>query len=289
MNIPLARLISRLHDRPIDVMFHEVAYPYRPESGFRYRLLASAQRYMARTVADRADRIFVAALAWKPLLETIVRHPLNVEWLPVATNLPLDIPRSDVESLRSDMGGRKAFLFGHLGTYGESVTSYLTHSVPTLLRASDDRHCIMLGRGAVAFRSELVAADSALASRIHARENLDPVALTQHIRACDAMIQPFPDGVNGRRSSLMASIALGVPTITTSGRFTEPVWKSGNGVAISEATTESFTRVAEDVFRSPERLRHLGRAGLNLYRDNFAVEHIIAKLRAAPDSLLSES
>jgi glycosyltransferase involved in cell wall biosynthesis len=283
MNVPLARLFSRLRNPRVDVMFHEVAYPFHRASPRRYRLLAKTQNYMARVVAKRADRIFVSSLAWKPLLERIAGEPLHVDWLPVPSNLPLEVSRSEVATIRSQLVPPSGFLFGHLGTYGEGITKHLRHSIPRLLASSEDRQCLLLGRGAVGFRASLLEKDGTLASRIEARENLEAVRLAQHIGACDAMIQPFPDGVNGRRTSLMASIALGIPTITTSGRFTESVWHTLDGVAISLDSPDDFTKVAEEVFGSAERRRQLTRGGLDLYRKHFAVEHTIAKLRAIPD------
>jgi glycosyltransferase involved in cell wall biosynthesis len=289
MNMPLARLLSRLRRHPLDVMFHEVAYPYHRQGAPRYRLLAKAQNYMARVVAKRADRIFVSALAWKPLLEMIVGEPLAVEWLPVPSNLPLEVSTSGVATLRAQLAPASGFLFGHFGTYGEGITKHLRHAIPKLLGASDERRCLLLGRGAVRFRASLLERDGAFASRIQARENLEPVALVHHLAACDAMIQPFPDGVNGRRTSLMASIALGIPTITTSGRFTESVWHTADGVAISLDSPEDFARVAEEVFASPERRHRLARGGMDLYRKHFAVEHTIARLRAIPDRPLAKT
>ncbi|MEO7682418.1 MAG: hypothetical protein ABIU86_00645, partial [Gemmatimonadaceae bacterium] len=199
---------------------------------------------------------------------------------PVPANLPLDISRSHVVALRSELRCEAGFLFGHFGTYGEGITEYLRKCVPALLGAAGERQCLLLGRGATDFRSLLVDTNPAFASRIHAPEGLAPLNVARHLIACDAMIQPFPEGVSGRRSSLMPSIALGVPTITTSGRLTEPVWEIADGVATSCTTVDDFTRLAEKVFQSPARLGELAAGGMALYRKHFAIDHTIEKLRA---------
>ena len=42
-----------------------------------------------------------------------------------------------------------------------------------------------------------------------------PSALAEHVRACDVLVQPYPDGISSRRTSAMAGLALGVAVVTT--------------------------------------------------------------------------
>src|SRR5512135_1070561 len=42
-------------------------------------------------------------------------------------------------------------------------------------------------------------------------------AIAEYLRACDLVLQPYPDGASGRRTTLMTALANGVPVVTTLG------------------------------------------------------------------------
>ena len=51
--------------------------------------------------------------------------------------------------------------------------------------------------------------------RVVAPGSLPAAAVTEYLRACDLVIQPYPDGVSSRRGTAMAALANGVPVVTT--------------------------------------------------------------------------
>lgn len=280
LNLPLARLISRLHPRPVDAMFHEVAFPSLPGASIRHRILSNVQFRMARTIAERADRVFVSTRAWGKLLENSLRNADTITWLPVPSNLPTSIPRAQSDAARSQVASTGQFVIGHFSTYGAGVLRYLDLALPALLVADPRRICVLMGRGAQAARDEAIRRNPALATRLTAVGDLAAIDLARLISACDAMLQPYPDGISGRRTTAMAVIALGVPLITTSGRLTEALWSESEGVALTPASNpEALASFANYIFNDPDRLRALAEKGRALYHREFAVEHTVRRLR----------
>jgi len=101
-----------------------------------------------------------------------------------------------------------------------------------------------------------------------------------HLLACDLMIQPFVEGVTTRRTSVMAALLHGVPTVTTSGRLTEPLWRQTGAVALAPAADPTaLAAVASALLADPTARARLGAAGEAAYDRLFDVRHTIAALR----------
>jgi hypothetical protein len=100
------------------------------------------------------------------------------------------------------------------------------------------------------------------------------------------MIQPFPDGINARHTSALASLALGVPVVTNSGPHTEAFWRDSDAVALASAP--DGLRVGEaavDLLQDSSRRAHLADQALKLYDRLFDVRHAISALRVAAASV----
>jgi glycosyltransferase involved in cell wall biosynthesis len=119
-------------------------------------------------------------------------------------------------------------------------------------------------------------------ARVIAPGPLPAPAIAEYLRACDLMIQPYPDGASGRRTTLMAALANGVPVVTTIGALSEPVWLDGAVATAPAGDPEGLARLALDLLDRPERRTELGRAGRRLYEDRFAVRHTVATLLESP-------
>jgi hypothetical protein len=279
MNLPFARWVRRLKRiAPVWVMFHEVAFPFvrRP---LRHNLIAAANRLMARWVANAADRLFVTIPAWGESLQRIAPKSPPAEWLPVPSNLPTTADPAAVAAVRASMPA--GTLVGHFGTYGRAISDLLAPCLVALLHRNTDRVALLVGRGGPAFRDELVARHPGLAGRVVAPGELAPAEAAAHLAACDLLVQPYPDGVSGRRTSAVSGLALGVPVVSNRGPLTEPDWTEENGVRLAlTPTADALAAACELALAEPPAGRAArGEAGRRWYAGRFALERTVAALR----------
>jgi hypothetical protein len=105
--------------------------------------------------------------------------------------------------------------------------------------------------------------------------------ISVQLQACDVLVQPYPDGVTTRRTSVMAGLANGCAIVTTDGKLTEDVWRAADCVRM--ASVDDCTAF---VHRTRELLADIaGRTALQLrasaaYDAYFALPHTIQALRA---------
>jgi hypothetical protein len=125
----------------------------------------------------------------------------------------------------------------------------------------------------------MTATDHRLAGRLIGAGTLSADELSLHLQACDLMIQPYPDGVTGRRGSAMAALAHGIATLTNQGRLTEPLWAETGAVGLAMGyTADRLVRVAEGLLVDDLARTRLGALGRDLYERRFAIERTVETL-----------
>jgi len=284
MNVPFAEWLNRRVSKHFNlwVMFHEVSFPLvkRP---LRHRFLSHVNRYMARSIAQSAKRIFVSSTRWGDLLHEITRSHPPIEWRPVPSNI-LEEARPDVDPLlRSKyLQANQHQLIGHFGTYGNSVRQLMKATLPEILLADSHRAILLMGKNSLEFRDEMRSYQPLVAERIHATGMLPSNMLATYMLACDWIYQPYDDGVSTRRTSLMGALALGCPIITTLGPYSEPIWEESDSVLLAPSSKPyDLIRTVDSALRtSPEQRLHLGKKAAQVYEDNFALEHTLNALRS---------
>jgi glycosyltransferase involved in cell wall biosynthesis len=103
------------------------------------------------------------------------------------------------------------------------------------------------------------------------------------LRACDLLVQPYPDGITTRRTSVMAGLKNGVATVSTSGCLTEAVWKESCAAALAPAgDADGLAETVTTLLRDPAARAALGSRGAQTYRQHFSIEHTVATLRGQP-------
>jgi glycosyltransferase involved in cell wall biosynthesis len=281
MNLPFCLwLRARRHDS-VWVMFHEVWFGWRRGQPARHLLLAGATRLMARAVARAAERVFVSVPGWEPLVRPLVADGRPITWLPIPSGMPTIAYPQRVAEVRERVGGDPAAqIIGHFGTFGTAYASLLKQVWPALLGAHGKRKGLLIGRGAVGFRAALVQDCPALAGRLTAADGLPPDGVSVHLAACDLLVQPFPDGVSSRRTSLMAGLALGRPIVTNLGFLSEEIWESSRAVALATDFTPGavVTRVEELLANATESAR-LARQAAQLYEQLFSLGRTLRTLQ----------
>lgn len=268
MNLAICRWLlgRRRAGDEVRVMFHEPFFPFgwqRP----RRNLLALVNRAMARTLLGAAERAYVSTAAWEPLLRPLAPSGLSIELLPVPSTVPFVDDPAAVARIRAELSERGTKrIVAHFGTYGGAIGGMLTDAIGEMVRRRSDVRLLLLGRGGADFAARLPASVDVVAPG-----EMDARALSLHLQAADAAIQPYPDGVDTRRTTMMACLANGVPTATTRGRFTDDVWRGAPLLFADDAA--GLAEAVEGESGVPDRAEIR-----RFYRARFAVERTVARL-----------
>jgi glycosyltransferase involved in cell wall biosynthesis len=264
-------------------MFHEVALPWvrRP---LRHNVPAAVNRVMAAVLVWACSQAYVTIPGWVPFLRRLGAGRIPIAWLPVPSNVPEEAPAAAVAARRAELtrGDPMVRVAGHFGTYGQSVTRDLGPVVGALLGRRSDVRVLLLGSGGDRWGGELADGCASRSARVIAPGALPAPLIAEYLRACDLIIQPYPDGASSRRTTLMAALANGVPVVTTVGRLSEPIWSDGAVATAPAGDPDRLARLALELLDCPDRLAELGHAGRRLYEDRFALCHTVAALLDKP-------
>lgn len=292
MNVPFCRWLvaRRAAGDDVRVMFHEPFFPFgwqRPQRN----LLAAVNRWMARLLLRASTRAYVSIRAWEDLLRPLAPPGLEFTLLPIPSTIPFVDHPENVQVTRDALTeGGKHPLFVHFGTYGGLIAPMLEQALAALIERRPDARILLLGRGGVEFAARTRARHPQLAGAFWTPGYLGPEALSYHLQAADVAIQPYPDGADTRRTSLMACLANGVPTITTRGRFAAAeIMLSGIG-HVAPSVPEQMGGFAVDLFDNPgitavAAADHhaLRQAMRRFYLDQYAIDRTVARLLADED------
>ena len=262
-------------------MFHEVAFPFvrRP---LQHNVLAIVNRVMARAMAGAADRVLVSIPSWGRLLSQICPRARPAEWLPIPCVLATAADPRLVAAVRSRyVPDPAAPLVGHFGTFGRPIADLLEPAVVGLLRTDPRARVLLIGRGSERYHVHISASHPDLAGRVAGTGELPPAGVVAHLRACDLLLQPYPDGVSSRRTSVMAGLANRVPVVTNLGALSEPLWAMSTGAKVVPGPDPAaLTAAAVEVLAlSPENRLALGARGAELCFREFTFERTIERLR----------
>jgi glycosyltransferase involved in cell wall biosynthesis len=277
MNVPFCWWLSR-RPEPVWVMFHEVVYPLSSRQPVLHNVLGVITRVMATLVARKAERIFVSIPAWQAYLPASAKR--RATWMPVPSNTATSVQAEEVAKVRARIATIDEIVLGHFGTYGSHVAPLLEAILPSLLHADSRRKVLLIGKGSDAFAARLSLMHPELGRRITATGELDGIQIAPTLAACDLLVQPFPDGVSSRRTSLMAGLALGLPIVTNAGPLTDSLWRERRAVDLTPSPSAAdFIAASEKLLAEPTHLSELGRRAREVYQRHFALSRSIEALR----------
>jgi glycosyltransferase involved in cell wall biosynthesis len=264
MNVHFARWVARRAakgDR-VDVMVHEPFVDYfggswiQPARGL-------VQRHMTRTVLRAARRVWMSIPGWESRLMPMLRDGSVLRVLPVPGTIPVDRSMSAIAEVRRRAVGSASRLVGYFGAGGPYAEAALQTAVRALTVDRQDIAFICIGRG-----SEEVASRVG-APRVTATGSLDLTSLSHHLSACDVLLQPYVDGVSGRRTTTISALEHGIPVATTFGVLSEPFWKDSRAVAVVPSETPQMLAGATDQLLSDECHAEAQSAAVALYLARF--------------------
>jgi glycosyltransferase involved in cell wall biosynthesis len=263
-------------------MFHEVVFPLSWKQPMLHSILGVVTRLMAWLTVRASKHVYVSIPAWADLVIAIFSQPRDITWLPIPSNIPVVDDAEKTSDIRSRYLTTERFLIGHFGTYGQQISDMLMALLPVMLAKYEDQTVVLIGRGSDAFRHKLISNSPMLDGRVYATGAVSDAEVSQHLSACDALIQPYPDGVSSRRSSVMAGLAHGRPIVTNVGPLTEPLWaESGAVILVPVEDTPAMVEAIRRLLMGENEKKRVGTVARTLYQEKFDVRHTIAALRDA--------
>jgi glycosyltransferase involved in cell wall biosynthesis len=264
----------------IRVMFHEPFFYFGRQSLGR-NLLALVHRFMAALLLSASRIAYLSTSSWEPLLSPYAPacHPFVTLPIP-ATVVPLTDPAGAARIRARLATSERALVVGHFGSYPDDVAAELQRVLDALLPAIPDATVFLIGHNSEGFRLRCCEAFPQHAGRLVASGDVVAGELANNLRACDVLVQPYPDGATTRRTSLMASLACGVPTVTTLGIWSEPMWREASeAVAVATAgDPAAIVDSCQKLARDPHCRIALANTGRAFYERHFDMQHTVRAL-----------
>jgi glycosyltransferase involved in cell wall biosynthesis len=264
----------------VDVIVHE---PFVDFFGGSWVQPARAviQRYMTRTVLKSARRVWLSIPGWETRLRSpwvgLVEQP---QVLPVPGTIPVNGDAVAIGRLRSVLLGSADRLIGYFGAGGPYAERALALTITTLHDRRSAVALVCLGRGSEGVAARLSRAVPGFAGPVSATGGLTLEGLSQHLQACDVLLQPYPDGVSGRRTTTISALEHGVPVATTFGALSEPFWRET--AAVETVPADDFACLASAIERllDPSRNAAARATTHQLYNERFDPAVALAPLFA---------
>ncbi|HEX6186630.1 MAG TPA: glycosyltransferase family 4 protein [Pyrinomonadaceae bacterium] len=280
MNIGICLWLWRraLRGDEVELMVHEPSLGFG-EGGWKHNLVAAVHRLMTIILLRATRRVWVSIPAWeKRWRPYTLGRAIEFRWLPVGSNIPVAEAPTKSPPIRQRYLNGSGRLVGHFGSYDANTFELLLKSASQLIK--HDATLLLMGHGSDQTRAALLEGNPTLANRVHATGSLSAAELSRHLVACDLMLQPYIDGVSSRRTSTMTALAHGVPVVTTTGKFTEPLWTASDAVALAPAhDVDALVRSAAQLLPNEMAKQRLAAAAKKLYEEHFHPRRTIDALR----------
>jgi glycosyltransferase involved in cell wall biosynthesis len=284
-NIPWCRWLLERSRRPgtdVRVMFHEpyFEFTWRP---ILQNVLALAERLMAKILLRAASRVYVSTDAWRRYLAPHMPagRSQGIVTLPIPSAIPRCHRAPEIAARRTQLlTSSSTRLVGHFGTFGSEVAPMLATALTRLLNDDSQISAVCVGSGSDEFVRSLAASSPSIGGRVQGAGRVSAPEAALILSACDVLLQPYPDGVTTRRTSIMAGLINARAIVTTTGHLTEAVWTDTGAVALADAhDTESFVATARGLLAKDDDRVALAARGETAYRELFALSHTIRALR----------
>ena len=274
---------ARRGDR-VEIMLHE-AFLWFFQGNWRQDAAAIVHRLMTIILIQAASWIWMSTESWQKCWKPYaLGRRVPFRWLPLPTSIPVQLQTNNGAVLKSQLAPPGTILAGHFGTYGMNVGPLVERIAVSLLSRRKDVVLLLMGQSSETFRESLIGRHPELASQVVASGRLERQDASRHLQACDLLIQPFGDGANARRTSLISGLAHGAAIITTLGTMTEPFWRQTDAVvAVPVEREDLFVAETERLLDDPAERARLRSASRRFYDDHLDLRHAVEMLRGSQD------
>jgi glycosyltransferase involved in cell wall biosynthesis len=265
MNLGFARWIGRRAAAGdlIEVIVHEPFADFIGGSVLQ-PVRAIVQRSMTRAVVGAARRVWLSIPGWEERLLSMLPAGVTPRVLAVPGTIPVDRNALAVAAVRERIVGGAKSLVGYFGTGSPYVEGALAATFGRIADQRSDVRFVLIGRG-----TDELAGRLRDRAPVIATGQVAAAVVSHHLQACDVLVQPYVDGVSGRRTTTVSGLEHGVPIATTFGRLSEPFWR--DTAAVETVPADAAERLAGAVERLLEPARRAeGRsAAITLYGARF--------------------
>jgi glycosyltransferase involved in cell wall biosynthesis len=272
---------ARQGDR-VEIMVHEPYIGFRWSSP-RQSAVALVHRLMTVLLLRAAQRVWMSIPYWEGIWRPYaLGRRIPFTWLPIPSNIPEADKPERVADLRRRYASEGRLLIGHFGTFGSSITDLLEPLLLALTGDAGKPSILLMGMGSEQFREALIRKQPQLAGLLQATGKLAAEDLSCHVSACDLLIQPYPDGVSTRRTSVMLGLSHGKPIVSNTGQLSESFWSETGALALAPAgNAEAFLRLLRGLETDAGERARMSQAARTLYQERFAMPHVIQAMREA--------
>lgn len=270
MNLPFCWWVYRRMRRgdTVDLMVHEAFVEFAGK--LRHRTIAAVQRLMVFILLRASTRVWCAIPRWEELLRPFAREETDFKRMPVCSCVP---------QLKIEPSSVYEYAFGHFSSFGVSTSEPLRSLLPPLLDRSPGASMLLIGRGGESFRDQFLREYPEQAPRLFATGTLPLEEVVRQMNRCAVMLQAVNGGISSRNTSLLASLANGLPVVTTTGPLTEHFWAESSCVAlVPNGNVDAFVEEAIRIGASADDRIALRKARMELYDRLFHPRHLIEEL-----------
>ncbi|MBZ5610952.1 MAG: glycosyltransferase family 4 protein [Acidobacteriia bacterium] len=276
MNLGFCWWLFKQRRRNLLVMFHEVAFPFKPGQPWKHHLLAAVHRLMAWMMLRSARHSFTSIESYEELLRSLAPEA-RIRLLRLFSNVPFDTSSSSDGD--AEQHERNGDTLGVFSSFNAEICELLEHTLPTVLE-NPAVHVLLIGPGA-ALIERFCATFPKFRDRLSTSGHVNALEVGRHFRACDVLLQLYPDGAAGARGTLLAALASGVPVVTTAGRLTDPLLKSSNAIVFADPYPSAIRRAIDDLLANKARARMLGASTRRFYETHYDVAVAVKTLKEA--------
>lgn len=281
LNLPFCLWVWNRSRRGDDVqlMVHEPFLPFAL-TRFRQSAGAVAHRLMLMVLLRAAGRVFVSTPSFVPRIRPFGPSGMSCTWLPIPSPVPGRVDAALVPERREGLAGA-APVVGYFGTSSPLVAEVLAAVLRGVVERRPGVKLLLVGRGTDALAAALGRyAETVAAVVAHGERPAAEVAAL--LRCCDVFVQPYPDGVTARRTTLMALLDHGCAVVASASDQTEPWW-DGALELTPVGDVRRMVDAAVALLDSPERRARLSAAARRMYAERFAVDRALDLFEAKAD------
>src|SRR5690606_8153749 len=138
-------------------------------------------------------------------------------------------------------------------------------------------------RRILALIDQLALRDVCLLSKTHYSEEV----VSRYLQAAEMAVFPFTEGASERRSSLLAALAHGIPTITTYGPNTPPSFVDGsNMLLVPVGKPDAIAHAVKRLARNPDLVARLA-YGARQLSQQFSWDNVVERTLQSYETLRS--